>query len=54
MIRLRTALVGGAAAVLLLGASGSTAVAAVDTERHYVGYEVDASYIELARARLSR
>ena len=34
--------------------AGSTAVAAVDTARHYVGYEIDASYIELARARLSR
>lgn len=32
--------------------SGSTAVAAVKTERKYVGYEIDEEYIELAEERL--
>lgn len=33
--------------------SGSTAVAAVHTGRHYVGYDVDASYVELAERRVA-
>lgn len=33
--------------------SGSTAVAAVQTDRHYVGYEIDPAYIELAERRVS-
>ena len=33
--------------------SGSTAVAAVQTGRHYVGYEIDPAYIELAEHRVS-
>ena len=32
--------------------SGSTAVAAVETGRHFVGYELDGSYIELAERRV--
>ncbi len=32
--------------------SGSTAVAAVETGRHYVGYELSAEYIELAERRI--
>jgi len=32
--------------------SGTTAVAAVETGRHYVGYELDASYIEIAERRI--
>ena len=32
--------------------SGTTAVAAVRTERHYVGYDTDASYVEAAKKRL--
>ena len=32
--------------------SGSTAVAAVETGRHYVGYELSADYIELAERRI--
>jgi DNA modification methylase len=33
--------------------SGSTAVAAVETGRHYVGFDTEESYIELARQRLA-
>ena len=33
--------------------SGSTAVAAVETGRHYVGYEVEPAYIELAESRIA-
>jgi site-specific DNA-methyltransferase (adenine-specific) len=33
--------------------SGSTAVAAVQTGRHYVGYEVDPAYAELAERRIA-
>ena len=33
--------------------SGSTAVAAVRTGRHYIGYDTDASYIEAARRRVA-
>jgi DNA modification methylase len=33
--------------------SGTTAVAAMRTERHYVGVETDSDYIELARSRLA-
>lgn len=32
--------------------SGTTAVAAVETGRHYVGYETDAGYVELAGRRI--
>jgi len=32
--------------------SGTTAIAALDTGRHYVGYEVDETYVGLARQRL--
>lgn len=34
--------------------SGSTAVAAVRTHRHFVGYDTDASYVEAATARVLR
>jgi len=33
--------------------SGTTAVAAVEAGRHYVGYDSDASYLELARTRIA-
>jgi site-specific DNA-methyltransferase (adenine-specific) len=33
--------------------SGTTALAALDTGRHFVGYEIDASYAQIARERLS-
>jgi site-specific DNA-methyltransferase (adenine-specific) len=33
--------------------AGSTALAAVATDRHYVGYEIDAGYTRLAEERLS-
>jgi DNA modification methylase len=33
--------------------SGSTAVAAAQTGRHYVGFDTDESYVELARTRLT-
>jgi site-specific DNA-methyltransferase (adenine-specific) len=33
--------------------SGSTAVAAVRTDRHYVGYDTDEEYVALAKARVS-
>lgn len=32
--------------------SGSTAVAAVQCGRHYVGYEIEASYVDLSRRRV--
>ena len=32
--------------------SGSTAVAAREAERHFVGYEIDATYVQLANDRL--
>ena len=32
--------------------SGSTAIAARNSGRHYVGYEIDQTYVELAQARL--
>jgi DNA modification methylase len=32
--------------------SGSTAVAAVETGRHYVGFDTDAGYLELAKRRV--
>lgn len=34
--------------------SGTTAVAAVRTGRHYVGYDTDSAYVEAARARIER
>ena len=33
--------------------SGSTAVAAVRTDRHFVGYDTDESYVEVARKRVN-
>ncbi|MBM3694854.1 MAG: site-specific DNA-methyltransferase [Actinobacteria bacterium] len=33
--------------------SGSTAVAAVETGRHFVGYETEAAYLEIARDRVA-
>lgn len=33
--------------------SGTTAVAAVEAERHYVGFDTESSYIDLARERLA-
>jgi site-specific DNA-methyltransferase (adenine-specific)/modification methylase len=33
--------------------SGSTAVAAVRSGRHYVGYDTDPAYISLAEARIA-
>jgi DNA modification methylase len=33
--------------------SGSTAVAAVSTGRHYVGYDTDAGYVALAEERVA-
>lgn len=32
--------------------SGSTCVAAVNTERHYIGFELDEKYFEIACQRL--
>ena len=32
--------------------SGSTAIAALQSGRHYVGYELDATYVDLARRRI--
>ncbi len=32
--------------------SGTTALAAIETNRHYVGYELDEKYIELAQQRI--
>ena len=34
--------------------SGTTALAALETARHFVGFELDATYAELARQRLQR
>jgi site-specific DNA-methyltransferase (adenine-specific) len=33
--------------------SGSTAIAATQTGRHYVGYETDAAYVKLAERRIA-
>ena len=33
--------------------SGSTAVAALRTDRHYVGYEIDSSYVAIAEDRIA-
>ncbi len=33
--------------------SGSTALAAIETRRHYVGYEIDENYLEIAQKRIS-
>jgi DNA modification methylase len=33
--------------------SGTTAVAAVESKRHYVGYELDAEYIDIAERRIN-
>ncbi len=32
--------------------SGTTAVAALKTGRHYVGYEIDETYVDIARMRI--
>ena len=34
--------------------SGSTAVAAVRNDRHYVGYDTDTDYVALARQHVER
>jgi site-specific DNA-methyltransferase (adenine-specific) len=33
--------------------SGTTAVAAIETDRHYVGFDTEESYVELARERIA-
>ncbi len=33
--------------------SGSTAVAAIETGRHYIGYDTEAAYVEIARGRIA-
>ena len=33
--------------------SGSTAVAAAQSRRHYIGYDIDADYVEAARKRVA-
>ena len=33
--------------------SGTTAVAAIETDRHFVGYDTDAAYLEIARTRIA-
>ena len=33
--------------------SGSTAVAAIESGRHYLGYETESAYLEIARARIA-
>ena len=33
--------------------SGTTAVAAVNTGRHYIGFELDPTYYDIARKRLA-
>jgi DNA modification methylase len=33
--------------------SGSTAVAAIEAERHFVGYETEKAYLEIAKARIA-
>ena len=33
--------------------SGSTAIAATEASRHYVGFDTDAAYLELARERIA-
>ena len=32
--------------------SGQTAVAAMKTDRHYIGYEIDEAYLKLAESRI--
>jgi site-specific DNA-methyltransferase (adenine-specific) len=34
--------------------SGQVALAAIDTNRHYVGYEIDPAYVELSEARIQQ
>ena len=34
--------------------SGATAIAALQTRRHFVGYEINEAYVELARARINQ
>ena len=34
--------------------SGTTALAALETGRHFVGYEIEESYIEIARRRIQK
>ena len=36
-----------------MNGSSTTAVAAVETGRHYVGYEINAEYLDLAERRIS-
>jgi site-specific DNA-methyltransferase (adenine-specific) len=33
--------------------SGSTAIAALKSDRNYVGYDIDAEYIQLAEERIA-
>jgi site-specific DNA-methyltransferase (adenine-specific) len=33
--------------------SGTTCLVAAADKRHYIGYEIDPSYVELARERIS-
>ncbi|HTY21787.1 MAG TPA: site-specific DNA-methyltransferase, partial [Desulfomonilaceae bacterium] len=34
--------------------SGSTAVAAVNCQRHFVGYEIDSNYVAICKERIAR
>ena len=34
--------------------SGTTAVAAIETKRHYVGYETNPEYVALAEERIEK
>ena len=34
--------------------SGTTALAAIETGRHYIGYELDESYIKVAQERIAK
>jgi site-specific DNA-methyltransferase (adenine-specific) len=34
--------------------SGSTAVAAVNCQRHFVGYEIDPNYVAICKERIAR
>jgi site-specific DNA-methyltransferase (adenine-specific) len=33
--------------------SGQTAIAAVKSNRHYIGYEIDKKYVDLAKKRIA-
>ena len=34
--------------------SGTTAVAAINTNRHYVGYDISRNYIKLSKERIKK